>query len=108
MFFSTKQSLWAKMGSTGMMFVLSLSLSLMFQYKFKGSERDIIHKSNDIPFGIFYVLIDPFHNGFRIGLRFRLDSGKESLTRRPMYSAKMPIESIVILPNCFPRIRCKS
>ena len=42
--------------------------------------------------------IDPFHNQFRIGLCFRLDSGKESIT---MYSAKMPIESIVILSKLF-------
>ena len=36
--------------------------------------------------------IDPFHNRFRIGLRFRLESDKESITRRPMFtcSAKMP------------------
>jgi len=48
-----------------------------------------------------YFSIDPFHNRFRIGLRFRLDSGKESITRRPMYSEKMPIESIVILSKLF-------
>jgi len=36
---------------------------------------------------VFSTTIDPFHNRFRIGLRFRLDRGKESKTRRPMYSA---------------------
>ena len=40
-----------------------------------------------------YRVVVPFHNRFRIGLRFRLASSKESITRRPIYSAKMPIES---------------
>ena len=50
---------------------------------------------------VYKLIIDPFHNKFRVGLRFRLDSVKESITRRPMYNVKMLIESIVILSKLF-------
>ena len=54
------------------------------------------------------LLIDAVHNIFRIGLRFKLDSDEDSITRQPMYNTKMPTESIVILSKLFFRSRRKS
>ena len=48
------------------------------------------------------TIIDTFHNQFRMGLCFRPDGGKGSITKRPMFGAKMPIESSVFVQTAFP------